>query len=129
MIWLTTNIDYAKQFGNDIHKYNAKLNNSLNMSEYDQELPLTDWKPILSDLNIDINIINWDKIDFAPDYGYYYFYDLLPHAGNNYINGNTLNALINAGYDSILTPLEKCEGIKSEITYVILDQNIITEVL
>lgn len=126
MIWLTSNIDYAAEFG-QVKTFGLKINNPLDMSDKAQELPLECWQDILTDLGIDTNSIDWDTVDFAPDYGYYYFYDLLPHAGNNYANAGTLDAIKAAGYDSIVAPAEYCAGVCSDITYVIFDQNCLKE--
>lgn len=116
MIWLTTNQDYASQFGS-VKSYDLSLNNPLDMSNRTTEMPIEMWQDILSGLGININDIDWDVVDFAPDYGYYTFYDLLPHCGNNYADAGTLDAIKDAGYDGIIAPEEFCEGISSETTY------------
>lgn len=117
MIWLTDTCDYAAEFGT-VKAYRVALNNPLDMSSYTQELALEQWQAILNDLGIDTDSIDWSVVDFAPDYGYYWLYDLLPHAGNNYANGGTLQAIKDAGYDGIIAPEESCQGITSAMTYV-----------
>lgn len=117
MIWLTDTYDYAAEFGT-VKAYRVALNSPLDMSAYTQELTLEQWQAILSDLGVDPDSINWGVVDFAPDYGYYWLYDLLPHAGNNYADGGTLQAIKDAGYDGIIAPEESCQGVTSALTYV-----------
>jgi hypothetical protein len=127
MIWLCANKDYAAEFGH-VRAYRIHLTNPLDMSSATEELPLECWQSILRDLGIDIDAIDWDIVDFAPDYGYYYFYDLLPHAGNNYANAGTLDAIVTAGYDGIIAPPEWCNDICSESTYVVFSSDCLEEV-
>lgn len=127
MIWLTSNKEYAQQFG-AVKQYELTINNPLDMSGYALESQLERWQDVLSNIGINPLDIDWETADFAPDYGYYYFYDLLPHDGNNYTDNGLLDAIKDAGYDSIITPVEYCDGVCSETTIVIFDTNNIKEV-
>lgn len=128
MIWLTTNKEYAEQFGSNVKVFEITASNCLDVTDYTAELAIEQWKDILDDMNINPNDIDWDIVDFAPDYGYYYFYDLLPHAGNNYADAGTLEAIKDAGYDYIIAPPEYCEGVCSDTTIVVFSQDNLKEV-
>lgn len=127
MIWLTSNIEYAEQFGT-VKSFNLSLVNPLDVSGRTAELPIECWKDILNDLGINSNDIDWDVVDFAPDYGYYTWYDLLPHCGNNYANAGTLDAIKDAGFDGIIAPEEFCDGVGSDVTYVAFNNDQVEEV-
>jgi len=121
MIWLASNIKYANKFTNDKStpkELYASIKNPFNASNFRGEKTLSFWKNKLNNDGIDISKIDWDKVDFAPQYGKYYWYDLLPHAGNNYAKTGTLDAIKNAGYDGIISPSEKQEEISSGKTFV-----------
>lgn len=126
MIWLTGNKDYANEFANNgvtPKELYANLKNPADASKYTDEMPLSVWEKELSKLGVDTNKIDWNKIDFAPEYGKYYWYDLFPHAGNNYADGGTLKALRDAGYDGMIAPTESNGGIQSDKTYVAFEPN------
>jgi hypothetical protein len=125
MIWLTENKEYAKEFSgeNDLKELYVKIENPLNVRNITGERNLAEWQETLEDIGIDTSNINFDKLDWAPDYGKYTFYDLLPHAGNNYLNAGTLNAIKNAGYDGIFAPPETNNGITSKNTIVAFNSN------
>lgn len=118
MIWLTGNKEYAAQFGK-VKKYEITLNSPLDVREYTEEMDLNCWQEILVSLGIDTSNIDWETVDFAPEYGLYWWYDLLPHAGNNYADGGVLEAIKSAGYDGIIAPPEHQGEIESEETYVV----------
>lgn len=124
MIWLSGNKEYSDSFagdkGNVLQTY-AKIENPLDVSEFTEEKGLDEWESILSDMGIDISGLDRDEMDWAPQYGLYTFFDLLPHAGNNYIDTGVLDKIKEAGYDGIKAPEEETDGIKSGETYVAFD--------
>lgn len=126
MLWLAENKDYASSFaeqdGGSVVMLYASIKNSLDVSNLKGEKTLPSWRKFLSKNGIDISKVQLE--DWAPEYGKYTFFDLLPHAGNNYFN-NRNNGLIdeikNAGFDGIKAPEETTDGIKSGQTYVAFD--------
>lgn len=126
MIWLTGDKEYADYFagknGKTIEMY-ADIHNPLDASDFQDENNLPFWQEKLEEMGIDTEDIDWDKADWAPSYGAYTFFDLLPHAGNNYIDVGVLDAIKNAGYDGIMAPPEENDGISSDYTLVAFDKN------
>jgi hypothetical protein len=126
MIWLAENKDYSSSFaeqdGGSVATLFARIKNPLDVSNLKGEKTLSSWRKFLSKNGIDISKVQLE--DWAPEYGKYTFFDLLPHAGNNYFN-NRNNGLIdeikNAGFDGIKAPEETTDGIKSGQTYVAFD--------
>jgi hypothetical protein len=126
MIWLTGNREYAKEFTSDgvpEKSLYANIKNPLDARSFKGEHTLNYWKKKLFDNGVLTNNVNFKKLDFAPEYGKYSFYDLLPHAGNNYTDAGVLEAIKKGGYkkggyDGILAPEESTNGIKSENTIV-----------
>ena len=125
-LWTTDNPEYAELFSDKgaVHKLEANMKNKLNMKSETEELPLEEWINILDEKGIDISDLDLEKMNWAPDYGLYTFYDLLPHAGNNYLDTGVLNKIKKAGYDSIIAPEEFQNKVGSKNTYVLLNKNI-----
>lgn len=126
MIWLSGNKEYADYFAGDKNKslaLYANIKTPLDVKEFAEEKGLPEWQETLEDLGINTEKIDWEEADWAPDYGAYTFFDLLPHAGNNYINTGLLDAIKSSGYDGILAPPEENDGIKSDYTVVAFDPN------
>ena len=126
MIWLTDNRKYADYFageeGNTKNVY-AKVENPLDVSELTLEENLATWQENIESMGIDTSNIDWDAANWAPDYGMYTFFDLLPHAGNNYIDIGLLDKIKEAGYDGILAPKEENDGIESDYNVVAFESD------
>ena len=126
MIWLTGNKKYSNEFSSDgiapMALY-ADVKNPINARSMTGERSLDYWKGKLDNLGIDTKNIDFEKLNWAPDYGKYSFYDLLPHAGNNSLDAGVLSAMKRAGYDGILAPNEINNGIKSTQTIVAFEPN------
>lgn len=122
MIWLASNKKYAEVFaGKDtghVKELYASLQSPFDARDLKDEMPLYYWQEKLEELGIDTSDIDWDEIDFAPEYGKYEWFDLFPHAGNNYADGGMIEALQDSGHDGIIAPEEINEGVKSGTTYV-----------
>lgn len=88
----------------------------------DAEYSIDEWVKILSDRGIKIDA--GDLENWAPQYGLYTFYDLLPHAGNNYFNGRPsalVKKLKESGFDAILSR-ETTDGVDSGPVYAVFDK-------
>ena len=121
MIWLTENVEYARTFGDIINVIELNETQKIfDASEMTEETTLSDWIEWLEENNIDTTDIDLDKADFAPDYGYYTFYDLLPHAGNNYQDCGVLAAIKKSGFDMIESAPEENWGIDSGRVVVLI---------
>jgi hypothetical protein len=123
MIWLSSSSDYAKEFatgGGKVHEMTVNIENPFDAKKFgSSEKTLDQWKNILEEEGVDTS--DMELNDWAPEYGRYAFYDLLPHAGNNYNNGEDnglISALQDAGYDGIRAPEESQGEINSGETYV-----------
>lgn len=125
MIWLTENKNYAYEFSgkNEPKELYVKVENPFNMRRMKGERNLPEWQETFEDMGIDTSGMDFEKLDWAPNYGKYTFFDLLPHAGNNYLNAGTLDAIKDAGFDGILAPPETNNGITSKNTIVAFKPN------
>lgn len=130
MIWLTGNKEYADYFSGEKRKTReiyADIKDPLDISDLKDEENLSFWQEKLEEFGIDTNNIDWEEADWASDYGAYAFFDLLPHAGNNYIDTGVLDAIKKAGFDGLIAPPEENDGVVSDYNLVAFDKDQLKE--
>jgi hypothetical protein len=122
MIWTSTNPSYASEFAGAksgaVYPVFVSLQNPFDASLLKGEHSIRYWKKKLSEGGIDVSKIDWDAVDFAPEYGKYNFYDLFPHAGNNEANTGGVEAMVDAGFDGMIAPAEEGQVKKGGKNYV-----------
>jgi hypothetical protein len=127
MAWFSESAEYARDFAGKAGTVKAAtidLKNPLDVSKLKGERSLAAWSKFLKSKGVDLSGVQLE--DWAPQYGKYTFFDLLPHAGNNYFNGRDtglIKALRAAGYDGLRAPSEVTNGIKSGKVFVAFDKS------
>lgn len=122
--WFATQKQYADLFAK-YHNGETKslfvsLRNPLDVSKLKGEHTLAFWEKKLDSIGVSMNGV--EMPDWAPDYGKYTFFDLLPHAGNSLHLESEISSVLGAikrsGFDGLKAPQEENNGVKSGVTYV-----------
>jgi len=127
MIWFGENEGYSiEEFaygknGRVISAY-LSLKNPLDLTEV-SENNIPGLVEVLDSMGVDTDSIDWETVDFAPDYGFYEAYDLFPHAGNNYAQSGAIEAIKNDGFDGVLMPPE-AGGRSGQVFIVFSDESV-----
>lgn len=123
MVWTTSQPNYANEFtgkeSGAVYQLHVRLDNPLDARKLTGEKTIKNWKVKLKSFGVDVSKIDWEIVDFAPEYGgKYNFYDLFPHAGNNNSDSGALDAVKSAGFDGFMAPAEEGMSKKGGFNYV-----------